>query len=153
MINETYFSVMFHKTRLPEFPTTLLFLLLLPLFHSLRRVKKILQSDNDGKQDWFSVPVPPSAGTRLQVTGLSPNTDYQFSILSHNKMGTGPFSEITTTRTLGQYHSSVILLSVLTVTFTVSSSQHKSFCDQETHTLCFLDLNHHLATHLSCSLP
>uniref|UniRef100_A0A3P8RCR3 Immunoglobulin superfamily, member 9a n=1 Tax=Astatotilapia calliptera TaxID=8154 RepID=A0A3P8RCR3_ASTCA len=56
--------------------------------------------DDDGKQDWFSVPVPPSSGTRLQVTGLSPSTDYQFSILSQNKMGTGPFSDIATTRTL-----------------------------------------------------
>ncbi|XP_005725720.1 protein turtle homolog A [Pundamilia nyererei] len=63
-------------------------------------VKKISASDDDGKQDWFSVPVPPSSGTRLQVTGLSPSTDYQFSILSQNKMGTGPFSDIATTRTL-----------------------------------------------------
>ncbi|XP_026153415.1 protein turtle homolog A-like [Mastacembelus armatus] len=63
-------------------------------------VKKISASDNDGKRDWFSVPVPSSSGTELQVTGLSPATDYQFSILSHNKMGTGPFSEIVTTRTL-----------------------------------------------------
>ncbi|KAE8284865.1 Protein turtle-like protein A [Larimichthys crocea] len=63
-------------------------------------VKKISASDNDGKRDWFSVSVPPSSGTTLQVTGLSPATDYQFSILSINKMGTGPFSEITTTRTL-----------------------------------------------------
>uniref|UniRef100_A0A8C9XVJ4 Immunoglobulin superfamily, member 9a n=1 Tax=Sander lucioperca TaxID=283035 RepID=A0A8C9XVJ4_SANLU len=51
-------------------------------------------------QDWFSVPVPPSSGSGLQVTGLSPATDYQFSILSQNKMGTGPFSEIATSRTL-----------------------------------------------------
>uniref|UniRef100_A0A8D0CVS0 Immunoglobulin superfamily, member 9a n=1 Tax=Sander lucioperca TaxID=283035 RepID=A0A8D0CVS0_SANLU len=65
---------------------------------------KISASDNDGKQDWFSVPVPPSSGSGLQVTGLSPATDYQFSILSQNKMGTGPFSEIATSRTLGQYH-------------------------------------------------
>ncbi|XP_039856143.1 protein turtle homolog A [Simochromis diagramma] len=63
-------------------------------------VKKISASDDDGKQDWFSVPVPPSSGTRLQVTGLSPSTDYQFSILSQNKMGTGPFSDIATARTL-----------------------------------------------------
>uniref|UniRef100_A0A3Q4HF74 Immunoglobulin superfamily, member 9a n=1 Tax=Neolamprologus brichardi TaxID=32507 RepID=A0A3Q4HF74_NEOBR len=56
--------------------------------------------DDDGKQDWFSVPVPPSSATRLQVTGLSPSTDYQFSILSQNKMGTGPFSDIATARTL-----------------------------------------------------
>ncbi|XP_073333454.1 protein turtle homolog A [Pagrus major] len=63
-------------------------------------VKKILGSYNDEKQDWFSVSVPPSSGTRLQVTGLSPATDYQFSILSNNKMGAGPFSEIATTRTL-----------------------------------------------------
>ncbi|TDH01843.1 hypothetical protein EPR50_G00167080 [Perca flavescens] len=63
-------------------------------------VKKTSASDNDGKQDWFSVPVPPSSGSGLQVTGLSPATDYQFSILSQNKMGTGPFSEIATSRTL-----------------------------------------------------
>ncbi|KAM7369263.1 hypothetical protein PAMP_013545 [Pampus punctatissimus] len=63
-------------------------------------VKKISASDNDGKHDWFLVPMPPSSGNRLHVTGLSPATDYQFSILSHNKMGTGPFSEIITTRTL-----------------------------------------------------
>ncbi|KAF3702257.1 Protein turtle -like protein A [Channa argus] len=63
-------------------------------------VKKISASDNDAKRDWFSVPVPSSSGTRLQVSGLSPSTEYQFSILSHNKVGTGPFSEIVTTRTL-----------------------------------------------------
>ncbi|KAK2818926.1 hypothetical protein Q5P01_024487 [Channa striata] len=63
-------------------------------------VKKISASDNDAKRDWFSVPVPPSSGTRLQVSGLSPSTNYQFSVLSHNKAGTGPFSEIVTTQTL-----------------------------------------------------
>lgn len=106
MINETYFSVMFHKTRLPEFPAALLFSLLVSWSLSLCRVKKISASDNDRRQDWFSVPVPPSFGTMLQVTGLSPATDYQFSVLSHNKMGTGPFSEIATARTLGQYRPS-----------------------------------------------
>lgn len=106
MINETYFTVMFHKTRIPEFPTALLFSLFpLCLRRFLCRVKQISVRDNDGKLDWFSVPVPPSSGTRLQVTGLSPATDYQFSVLSHNKVGTGPFSEIITTRTLGQYHA------------------------------------------------
>ncbi|XP_068191522.1 protein turtle homolog A [Antennarius striatus] len=63
-------------------------------------VKKIAASDSDEKQQWFSVSVPQSSGTGLLVTGLSPNTVYQFSVLSHNKMGTGPFSEIVTARTL-----------------------------------------------------
>ncbi|XP_071321371.1 protein turtle homolog A isoform X2 [Trachinotus anak] len=63
-------------------------------------VKKISASDNDGKKNWLSVPVPLSSGTRMQVTDLSPATNYQFSILSRNKMGTGPFSEMATTRTL-----------------------------------------------------
>lgn len=112
MINETYFSVMFDKTRLPEFPVALLFSLLFSRSLSLCRVKKISASDNDGKQDWFSVTVPQSSGTRLQVTGLSPATKYQFSVLSHNKMGSGPFSEIVTTWTLGQYHPSVSSKSV-----------------------------------------
>ncbi|XP_029299870.1 protein turtle homolog A [Cottoperca gobio] len=63
-------------------------------------VKKTSAGDNDVKQDWFSVRVPLSSGNGLQVTDLSAATDYQFSILSQNKMGTGPFSEITATRTL-----------------------------------------------------
>ncbi|XP_077353763.1 protein turtle homolog B-like [Festucalex cinctus] len=63
-------------------------------------VKKISTRDNEGKQEWFSVPVPSISGTTLLVTGLSPATEYQFSLLSHNKVGTGPFSEITTARTL-----------------------------------------------------
>ncbi|CAG5867238.1 unnamed protein product [Menidia menidia] len=62
--------------------------------------KKISAGDNEGEQDWFSVLVPLSSGTRLQVSGLSPATEYQFSILSQNKIGTGPFSEITTAKTL-----------------------------------------------------
>uniref|UniRef100_A0A8D3AY99 Immunoglobulin superfamily, member 9a n=1 Tax=Scophthalmus maximus TaxID=52904 RepID=A0A8D3AY99_SCOMX len=57
-------------------------------------------SQSEGKQAWFSVPVPSSSGARLQVTGLSAATDYQFSVLSHNRMGTGPFSEFATARTL-----------------------------------------------------
>lgn len=113
MINETYFSVMFHKTRLPEFPAALLFSLLFSCSRSLCRVKKISASDNDGKLDWFSVPVPPSSGTWLQVSGLSPSTDYQFSILSQNKLGTGPFSEIVATQTLGQFHHPVSSKSIL----------------------------------------
>lgn len=63
-------------------------------------VKRTTGGDNDGKQEWFSVPVPPSSGASHQVTGLSPAMTYQFSVLSHNKIGTGPFSEIVTARTL-----------------------------------------------------
>ncbi|MEQ2175832.1 hypothetical protein GOODEAATRI_021760 [Goodea atripinnis] len=66
-------------------------------------VKKTSVSDDDGKQDWFSILVPSSSGTSLQVSGLSPATYYQFSVLSQNKFGTGSFSEIATARTLGQY--------------------------------------------------
>ncbi|XP_068609347.1 protein turtle homolog A-like [Brachionichthys hirsutus] len=66
-------------------------------------VKKIATIDSGEKQEWFSVPVPRSSGNRLLVTGLSSGRDYQFSVLSQNKMGTGPFSEIATARTLGQY--------------------------------------------------
>lgn len=51
-------------------------------------------------QEWLSVPVPPSSGTSLRVTSLSPATTYQFSVLSQNKLGTGPFSDIVTATTL-----------------------------------------------------
>lgn len=76
----------------------------------LCRVKKMSAGDTEGKQEWFSVPVPPSSNTTLQVSDLSPATEYQFSILSQNKFGTGPFSEIVTTRTLGQYHLQIFSL-------------------------------------------
>ncbi|XP_057674936.1 protein turtle homolog A-like isoform X2 [Corythoichthys intestinalis] len=69
-------------------------------------VKKISRRDNEGKQEWFSVPVPAISGTTLLVTGLSPATKYQFSLLSHNKIGSGPFSEIITAWTLGPTPSS-----------------------------------------------
>ncbi|XP_028318076.1 LOW QUALITY PROTEIN: protein turtle homolog A-like [Gouania willdenowi] len=75
-------------------------------------VKKISGSDGDGgddggdgggggKQDWFSMLVPSSSGTTFQVEGLTPATRYQFSVLTQNRIGTGPFSDIVTSRTLG----------------------------------------------------
>uniref|UniRef100_A0A8C2GIT4 Immunoglobulin superfamily, member 9b n=1 Tax=Cyprinus carpio TaxID=7962 RepID=A0A8C2GIT4_CYPCA len=52
-----------------------------------------------GKHEWASIPVPTSK-TSLLVTGLQAATSYQFSVLSQNKLGSGPFSEIVTIRTL-----------------------------------------------------
>lgn len=88
---------MFHKTR---FSVSCLSVV---LTSSLSRVKKISASSNDGKQGWYSVHVPPESGTKMHVANLSSNTNYQFSILSQNRMGTGPFSQIVAARTLGQY--------------------------------------------------
>ncbi|XP_020313701.1 protein turtle homolog A isoform X1 [Oncorhynchus kisutch] len=63
-------------------------------------LKQMSVGDSGEKQEWLSVPVPSSSGSSLQVTGLVPATEYQFSVLPHNKVGTGPFSEIATVRTL-----------------------------------------------------
>uniref|UniRef100_A0A673M3E2 Uncharacterized LOC107714578 n=1 Tax=Sinocyclocheilus rhinocerous TaxID=307959 RepID=A0A673M3E2_9TELE len=52
-----------------------------------------------GKHEWASIPVPTSK-TSLLVTGLQAATSYQFSVLAQNKLGSGPFSEIVTIRTL-----------------------------------------------------
>nr|XP_042114573.1 protein turtle homolog A isoform X3 [Peromyscus maniculatus bairdii] len=43
--------------------------------------------------DWVSLAVPMGA-THLLVPGLQPHTQYQFSVLAQNKLGSGPFSEI-----------------------------------------------------------
>ncbi|KAI1904998.1 hypothetical protein AGOR_G00011430 [Albula goreensis] len=51
------------------------------------------------KQEWVSFPISPSV-PHLLVTGLLPNTSYQFSVLPQNKVGPGPFSEIATVQTL-----------------------------------------------------
>ncbi|XP_061118059.1 protein turtle homolog A-like [Conger conger] len=51
------------------------------------------------KSKWVSlstpVPAPP-----LLVTGLLPGTQYQFSVLPHNRVGTGPFSVMVRVQTL-----------------------------------------------------
>ncbi|KAF3851103.1 hypothetical protein F7725_012875 [Dissostichus mawsoni] len=52
-----------------------------------------------GKHEWASLPVPTSKNDLL-VTGLLAGTGYQFSILPQNKLGSGPFSEIVSVRTL-----------------------------------------------------
>ncbi|KAK6313102.1 hypothetical protein J4Q44_G00164490 [Coregonus suidteri] len=51
-----------------------------------------------GKHEWASLPVPTSK-SHLLVTGLLAGTSYQFSVLPQNKLGSGPFSEITSVRT------------------------------------------------------
>lgn len=43
--------------------------------------------------DWVSLAVPVGAA-HLLVLGLQPHTQYQFSVLAQNKLGSGPFSEI-----------------------------------------------------------
>lgn len=53
------------------------------------------------------------AQTWLVVPGLEPGTEYQFSVLAQNKLGTGPFSEVVTVNTTGEqiffFHSSLQL--------------------------------------------
>uniref|UniRef100_A0A8D3C1V3 Immunoglobulin superfamily, member 9b n=1 Tax=Scophthalmus maximus TaxID=52904 RepID=A0A8D3C1V3_SCOMX len=51
-----------------------------------------------GKHEWASLPVPTSKNYLL-VTGLLAGTDYQFSVLPQNRLGSGPFSEIVSVRT------------------------------------------------------
>lgn len=41
----------------------------------------------------------------MVVPGLEPETTYQFSVLAQNKLGTGPFSEVVTVNTLGDWHA------------------------------------------------
>lgn len=86
-----------------------------------------------GPHDWHSMPVS-GAQTWLVVPGLEPGTEYQFSVLAQNKLGTGPFSEVVTVNTAGGYlikcfpiHVCCFLTSewthrvVLFVTFRISS--------------------------------
>uniref|UniRef100_A0A3P9A636 Immunoglobulin superfamily, member 9Bb n=1 Tax=Esox lucius TaxID=8010 RepID=A0A3P9A636_ESOLU len=60
---------------------------------------KVVKREQLGPHDWLSMPVPP-AQLWLVVTGLEPQTAYQFSVLAQNKLGTGPFSEVVTVNTL-----------------------------------------------------
>ncbi|CAJ0927357.1 unnamed protein product, partial [Ranitomeya imitator] len=52
-----------------------------------------------GPHDWVSMPVAGVANS-LFVDSLDPETEYQFSVLAQNKLGTSSFSEVVTVRTL-----------------------------------------------------
>lgn len=43
-----------------------------------------------------------SGATSLLIDSLDPETEYQFSVLAQNKLGTSSFSEVVTVRTLGE---------------------------------------------------
>ncbi|XP_072570036.1 uncharacterized protein [Paramormyrops kingsleyae] len=58
-----------------------------------------LKQGSTGRQEWTSLPAS-SFTSSLLVLGLLSGTSYQFSVLPQNQMGTGPFSEIITVRTL-----------------------------------------------------
>lgn len=51
------------------------------------------------QQEWRSAPAP-SSSTSVLVGDLLPSTEYQFSVMAKNKLGSGPFSDITTARTM-----------------------------------------------------
>ncbi|XP_061607644.1 protein turtle homolog B isoform X3 [Phyllopteryx taeniolatus] len=59
----------------------------------------VLKRERLGPHDWLSIPVP-GGQEWMVVPGLEPETTYQFSILTQNKLGTGPFSEVVTVNTL-----------------------------------------------------
>ncbi|XP_028838997.1 protein turtle homolog B isoform X3 [Denticeps clupeoides] len=59
----------------------------------------VVKREKLGPHDWSSLTVP-TGQSWLQVTGLEPETAYQFSVLAQNKLGTGPFSEVVTVNTL-----------------------------------------------------
>uniref|UniRef100_A0A8C1QCT6 Immunoglobulin superfamily, member 9a n=1 Tax=Cyprinus carpio TaxID=7962 RepID=A0A8C1QCT6_CYPCA len=61
--------------------------------------KHVSGERKEEKQEWLSFS-DLSTENSLLVTNLLPATEYQFSVVAQNKIGTGPFSEITTITTL-----------------------------------------------------
>lgn len=72
-------------------------------------------------QEWRSAPGP-SSSTSMLVSDLLPSTEYQFSVMAHNKLGSGPFSNITTARTMGQNQLLLPLLTSSRSSFSLSGS-------------------------------
>lgn len=85
--------------RSSQLSTTILTDLALSLFWLFGIFSRVKQASR-GKHEWASLPVPTSKNYLL-VTGLLAGTDYQFSVLPQNKLGSGPFSEIVSVRTQG----------------------------------------------------
>ncbi|XP_026075436.1 protein turtle homolog A-like isoform X1 [Carassius auratus] len=61
--------------------------------------KQVSGERKEEKQEWLPFS-DLSTEKSLLVTNLLPSTEYQFSVVAQNKIGTGPFSEITTITTL-----------------------------------------------------
>lgn len=61
------------------------------------------------QQEWHSAPGP-SSSTSVLVSDLLPSTEYQFNVMAQNRQGSGPFSDITTARTMGQDQLSLLIL-------------------------------------------
>ncbi|XP_054611477.1 protein turtle homolog B-like isoform X3 [Dunckerocampus dactyliophorus] len=68
-----------------------------------------LKREHLGPHDWLSIPVP-GGQEWMAVSGLEPETTYQFSVLAQNKLGTGPFSEVVTVNTLANRTQQGVLL-------------------------------------------
>lgn len=73
------------------------------------------------QQEWRSAPGPSSSSSVL-VGDLLPSTEYQFSVMPHNKLGSGPFSDITSARTMGQNQLLLPLLTSSRSSFSLSRS-------------------------------
>lgn len=73
------------------------------------------------QQEWRSAPGPSSSSSVL-VGDLLPSTEYQFSVMPHNKLGSGPFSDITSARTMGQNQLLLPLLTSSRSPFSLSRS-------------------------------
>ncbi|XP_057213393.1 uncharacterized protein igsf9b isoform X2 [Triplophysa rosa] len=77
------------------------------------------------KHEWASVPVPTSK-TSMLVTGLQAATSYQFSVLPQNKLGSGPFSEIVTVRTLAPTEVPTAVTAIVTLAPPTSLSANRT---------------------------
>ncbi|XP_055064729.2 protein turtle homolog B [Misgurnus anguillicaudatus] len=61
--------------------------------------KQMSAEKKEERQEWMFFPVL-STDNSMLVTDLLPATEYQFRVIAQNKAGSGPYSEITTIKTL-----------------------------------------------------
>ena len=56
-----------------------------------------------GRNEWQTLRVVPDEATSITVYELLPNYNYEFTVLSRNRLGDGLFSKIVTARTKGVF--------------------------------------------------
>lgn len=113
----------------------------------------------EAQQKWHSAPGP-SSSTSMLVSDLLPSTEYQFNVMAHNKLGSGPFSDITTARTMGQNQ---LLLPLLTISrpslslwihlSVLHSDFHHATCTTCDNFFFLLPIQTHFLYHPSWSRP
>lgn len=60
-----------------------------------------MRGSNSGSEQWHTLRVVPDEATQITVYKMYPDTNYEFTVLSRNRLGDGLFSKVVKAKTKG----------------------------------------------------